>query len=64
MTDRPYTDTTSETLALIGDIASKLRDATDGNEWHAVGLIHGLARGHTTVAEARAELTGLTFRHI
>lgn len=57
-------DDDAEAVELIGDIASKLRDATDGAEWHAVGLIYDLARGRITVDVARSELAELTFRHV
>jgi len=56
-------DSDSDVFDLISVIALKLRDATDNDEHHAVGLIYDLAMGRTTVAEARAELGELTFRH-
>lgn len=58
------TDADSDVFELIKEIASRLRDATDEGEYHAVGLIHDLATGATTIAEARAELAGITFRHV
>ncbi len=57
-------DSDSDVFALISGIASRLRDATDGGEYHAVGLIYDLAKGRTTVAEARAELADIEFRHV
>ncbi|MFJ9128896.1 hypothetical protein ACIRJS_32825 [Streptomyces sp. NPDC102340] len=63
-TDEEPADSDSDIFDLISGIASKLRDATDGNEYHAVGLIYDLAKGRTTVTEARAELAELTFRHV
>lgn len=57
-------DSDSDVFDLISDIASRLRDATDSGEYHAVGLIYDLANGRTTVAEARAELAEITFRHV
>ncbi|UDM00046.1 hypothetical protein [Streptomyces longhuiensis] len=54
----------SEAFNLISSIASQLRDATDGDEHHAVGLIYDLAMGSTTIADARAQLAELTFRHV
>ncbi len=53
-----------DTLAAISEIASALRDATDGNEYHAVGLIYDLAEGRTTPEEARAEFAELPLRHV
>ena len=58
------TDSDSDVLALIAEIASRLLDATDEGEYHAVGLIGALANGRTTITEARAELAGVTFRHV
>jgi hypothetical protein len=57
-------DSDSDVFALISEIASKLRDATDSGEYHAVGLIYDLAMGRTTVAEARAELADIEFGHV
>ncbi|MFF1416533.1 DUF6011 domain-containing protein [Streptomyces sp. NPDC058280] len=57
-------DNDSDVFALIAEIASRLRDATDEAEYHAVGLIHDLASGRTTIADARTELECLTLRHI
>lgn len=57
-------DSDSAVFGLIAEIASRLRVATDEGEYHAVGLIADLAGGRTTVAEARAELAELTFRHV
>jgi hypothetical protein len=57
-------DSDSDVLGLIAEIAGRLTDATDGAEYHAVGLIHDLAQGQTTIADARTELANLTFRHI
>ncbi|MFG2963551.1 hypothetical protein ACGFZS_09705 [Streptomyces sp. NPDC048288] len=54
----------ADVLDLIAEIAGHLTDATDGNEYHAVGLIADLANGRTTVADARTELATLTFRHV
>lgn len=57
-------DSDSDVFALISEIASRLRDATDDGEYHAVGLIHDLANGLTTIADARAELAEIQFRHV
>jgi hypothetical protein len=57
-------DSDSDVLELISTIAGRLRDATDGDEYHAVGLIYDLANGRTTVADARTELATLNFRHV
>lgn len=57
-------DSDSDVLELISTIASRLRDATDEGEYHAVGLIGDLAEGRTTVTEATADLAEITFRHI
>ncbi|GHI91703.1 hypothetical protein [Streptomyces olivaceus] len=57
-------DSDSDVFDLISEIASKLRDATDSGEYHAVGLIYDLAMSRTTVAEARAELADIEFRHV
>lgn len=57
-------DADSDVFALIAEIASKLTDATDEGEYHAAGLIGDLANGHKTIAEARADLADITFRHV
>ncbi|MCM8552646.1 hypothetical protein [Streptomyces sp. STCH 565 A] len=57
-------DSDSDVFDLISEIASRLRDATDSGEYHAVGLIYDLAMSRTTVAEARAELDGIEFGHV
>ncbi|WP_063803524.1 hypothetical protein [Streptomyces silvensis] len=57
-------DCDGDVFELISDIASRLRDATDSGEYHAVGLIYDLANGRTTVTEARAELAEITLRHV
>ncbi|MBW5420314.1 hypothetical protein GKQ77_01845 [Streptomyces sp. BG9H] len=57
-------DSDAAVFDLISEIASKLRDATDSGEYHAVGLIYDLANGRTTVAEARSELSGIEFGHV
>jgi hypothetical protein len=57
-------DSDAEVFDLISDIASKLRDATDSGEYHAVGLIYDLAMSRTTVAEARVELADIEFGHV
>ncbi|MFI2033699.1 hypothetical protein ACH470_03205 [Streptomyces bottropensis] len=57
-------DSDGDVLALISEIAGRLRDATDEGEYHAVGLIGDLASGCMPVAEARAALAEITFRHI
>ncbi|WP_046500760.1 DUF6011 domain-containing protein [Streptomyces odonnellii] len=62
--DPDDSDSDSNIFALIAEIASRLRDATDGAEYHGVGLIYDLANGQTTVADAREQLADLTFRHI
>lgn len=54
----------SETFAAISEIASALTDATDGDEYHAVRLIHDLANGRTTPEDARAALAELALRHL
>ncbi|MFM9602713.1 3'-5' exonuclease [Streptomyces turgidiscabies] len=58
------TDSDSDVLELISEIAARLSDATDEGEYHAVGLISDLANGRKTIAEARAELAEITFRHV
>ncbi|MFJ9037430.1 hypothetical protein ACIRF8_12685 [Streptomyces sp. NPDC102406] len=62
--DGEPTDSDAEVFDLISDIASKLQDATDNDEYHAVGLIYDLAMSRTTCADARAQLAELTFRHV
>lgn len=62
--DEDETDSDSDVFALIAEIASRLTDATDEGEYHAAGLIGALANGRTTIAEARAELAEITFRHV
>lgn len=57
-------DSDSDVLELISEIAGRLRDATDEGEYHAVGLISDLATGCMPVAEARAALAEITFRHV
>ncbi|MEH0428811.1 hypothetical protein QBB34_21250 [Streptomyces stelliscabiei] len=57
-------DSDGDVFELISEIASRLRDATDSGEYHAVGLIYDLANGRTTIAEARTELAEITFRHV
>ncbi|GAA3957032.1 hypothetical protein GCM10022384_07660 [Streptomyces marokkonensis] len=57
-------DSDAAVFDLISEIASKLRDATDSGEYHAVGLIYDLAMSRTTVAEARAELADIEFGHV
>ncbi|MCL6734410.1 hypothetical protein [Streptomyces neyagawaensis] len=57
-------DSDGDVLALISEIAGRLRDATDEGEYHAVGLIADLANGRTTIADARTELAEITFRHV
>ncbi|MFJ3021446.1 hypothetical protein ACIPH4_10910 [Streptomyces tendae] len=57
-------DSDSDVFDLISEIASRLRDATDSGEYHAVGLIYDLAMSRTTVAEARAELADIEFGHV
>lgn len=57
------TDADSDVFALIAEIASRLTDATDEGEYHAASLIGDLANGRKTVAEAREDLAGITFRH-
>jgi hypothetical protein len=61
--DGEQNDADAGVLALIAEIVSRLADATDGGEYRAVGLIGDLANGRITVGEARAELSGITFRH-
>lgn len=62
--DEEPTDSDSDILALISRIATRLEDATDEGEYQAAGLIGDLANGRKTVEEARAELAGITFRHV
>lgn len=50
------------TLDAISTIAIALRDATDEDEYHAVGLIYDLANGRTDADEALAEFAELKFR--
>lgn len=57
-------DSDSDVLALISEIAGRLEDAADEGEYHAAGLIGDLANGRKTIAEARAELADITFRHV
>jgi hypothetical protein len=57
-------DSDSHVLALVGEIASRLTDATDEGEYQAAVLIGDLANGRTSIAEARAELAEITFRHV
>ncbi|MEV0526006.1 hypothetical protein AB0I66_21455 [Streptomyces sp. NPDC050439] len=57
-------DADSDVFALIAGIASRLRDATDEGEYHAVGLIYDLATGRTTITDAREQLAEITFRHV
>lgn len=57
-------DSDSDVFALISEIASRLRDATDDGEYHAVGLIYDLANGCTTVADAHTELAEIQLRHV
>ncbi|MFE2311652.1 hypothetical protein ACFXC8_00375 [Streptomyces sp. NPDC059441] len=53
----------TERLALIKTIASALRDATDGDVCHAVGLIYELAAGRMDPADVRAEFEELELPH-
>lgn len=62
--DDPPTDSDSDVLALISEIASRLTDATDEGEYQAASLIGDLAEGRKTVVEAKAELAEITFRHV
>jgi hypothetical protein len=57
-------DADGDVFELISEIASRLSDATVEGEYHAVGLIGDLANGRTTIADARAELAEITFRHV
>ncbi|MFE6284385.1 hypothetical protein [Streptomyces sp. NPDC057877] len=57
-------DADGDVLQLISEIAGRLSDATDEGEYQAVGLISDLANGRKTIAEARAELADITFRHV
>jgi hypothetical protein len=57
-------DADADVFTLIREIAAQLRDATDEGEYQAVGLIHDLANGVVTIAEAREELATITFRHV
>ncbi|MBZ6085882.1 hypothetical protein KVH15_33405 [Streptomyces olivaceus] len=62
--DKKPADSDSDVFDLISEIAARLRDATDSGEYQAVGLIYDLAMSRTTVAEARAELAAVEFRHV
>ncbi|NUS82998.1 MAG: hypothetical protein HOY75_09640 [Streptomyces sp.] len=57
-------DADGDVLDLISEIATRLSDATDEGEYHAVNLIGDLANGRKTIAEARTELAEITFRHV
>ncbi|MGQ4358535.1 hypothetical protein [Streptomyces sp. SAS_272] len=57
-------DADGDVFELISEIAGRLTDATDGDEYHAVGLISDLANSRKTVADARTALAELTFRHV
>ncbi|MBE4783942.1 hypothetical protein [Streptomyces caniscabiei] len=57
-------DSDGDVFELISEIATRLRDATDSGEYHAVGLIYDLANGRTTIADARAELADIEFGHV
>ncbi|MET9729643.1 hypothetical protein ABZZ79_02950 [Streptomyces sp. NPDC006458] len=57
-------DADGDVFELISEIASRLSDATDEGEFHAVSLIGDLANGRKTIAETRAELAEITFRHV
>jgi len=57
-------DADGDVFELISEIAGRLSDATDEGEYHAVGLISDLANGRKRIAEARAELAEITFRHV
>jgi hypothetical protein len=54
----------SQDFEAIAEIASALLDATDGDEYHAVGLIYDIAKGRKDAAEARAEFAELSLRHV
>ena len=60
---QPNTAPSEERLALIGTISSALRDATDGDVWHAVGLIYQLAHGSMDTADVKREFEELNLRH-
>jgi hypothetical protein len=64
LTEEQQADADSAVLALISEIASHLTDATDEGEYQAAVLIGDLANGRTSIAEARAELADITFRHV
>lgn len=61
---QPNTDHSAERLALIGTISSALKDATDGDVWHAVVLIDELARGSMDPADVKREFEELNLRHV
>ncbi|MGW2113771.1 hypothetical protein [Streptomyces zhihengii] len=54
----------SRDFEAIATIASALRDATDGDEYHAIGLIYDIAKGRRDGPEALAEFAELTLRHV
>lgn len=62
--DEEPTDSDSDVLSLISEIAGRLTDATDEGEYQAAGLIGDLANGRKTIADAREELAEITFRHV
>jgi hypothetical protein len=64
LTEEQQADADSAVFELIGEIASRLTDATDEGEYQAAVLIGDLANGRTSIAEARAELAEITFRHV
>lgn len=54
----------AERFDLIATIASALRDATDQDVWHAVGLIYELATGRMDPANVRNEFEELQLPHV
>lgn len=65
MSEAPITaDPSAERFSLIGTIASALRDATDGDVWHAVGLIYELAYDRMDPADVKREFEELRLRHV
>jgi hypothetical protein len=64
LTEEQRADADSAVFELIAEIAGRLTDATDEGEYQAAVLISDLANGRKSIAEARAELADITFRHV
>ena len=54
----------AERLALIAEMSRTLRDATEGDVWHAVCLIHELARDRLPQEVVRREFGELSLPHV